>query len=137
MFSVTTIPLSTNRPNDMTKENNIIILTVIPKSWSIINEIHIDRGIDKPTKSAFLTPRKNIKTRTTNITPLNILFSKVLTCSFVFWDWLFTIIISMSFGIKLFTSAIAALTLSFNRRRFVPDLFETSTETTGLPDSLV
>ena len=43
----------------------------------------------------------------------------------------------MSFGIKLFTSAIAVLTLSFNRRRFVPDLFETSTETTGLPDSLV
>ena len=113
------------------------MLTVIPNIWRIINDIHIERGIDKPTKSAFLTPRKNIKTRTTNITPLKILFSKVLTCSLVFCDWLFTIITLTSSGIKLFISLIALFTLSFRRSRLVPDLLETSTETTGFPDSLV
>ena len=50
---------------------------------------------------------------------------------------LFTIIILTSFGIKFFISLIASLTLSLRRSKFVPDLFETSTEITGLPDNLV
>ena len=83
---MTTIPLSTNSPREMTKENKIIMFTVIPNIWKIKNEIHIERGIDKPTNNAFLTPKKNIKTSTTNITPLKMLFSRVLTCSFVFCD---------------------------------------------------
>ena len=76
--------MSTKRPNEITRENNIIIFTVIPNNCKIINDIHIERGIDNPTKSAFLTPKKNINTKTTKITPLNILFSSVLTCSLVF-----------------------------------------------------
>ena len=80
------MPLSTNRPRDITNENNIIIFTVIPNICNMMKEIHIDKGIDRPTKSAFLTPKKNINTSTTNITPLKILFSRVLTCSLVFCD---------------------------------------------------
>ena len=97
----------------------------------------MERGIDKPTKSAFLTPRKNIRTSTTNITPLNILFSSVLTCSLVFCDWLLTIIMSISSGMIFLVISIDLFTFSFSKRRLVPDLFETSTETTGLPSNLV
>ena len=112
------------------------MFTVIPNIWNTRKEIHIESGIDRPTNSAFLTPRKNIRTNTTKITPEKMLFSNVLTCSLVFLDWLFTIIISISFGIWVLTLEITSFTLSLSNNRFVPDLFATSTATTGLPPSL-
>ena len=52
---------------------------VYPNKSKIINDINIDIGIANPTKTAFLNPKKNINTTTTNITPKIILFTKSST----------------------------------------------------------
>ena len=52
----------------------------------IIKDINIDIGIAKPTKIAFLNPKKNINTITTKITPKMMLFTKSSTCPIVFGD---------------------------------------------------
>jgi hypothetical protein len=60
---------------------------VYPKNPRIINDMNIDIGIANPTKSAFLKPRKNIKTVTTSITPKIILFVRSFTRFVVSFDW--------------------------------------------------
>ncbi len=78
-FSTTTIPLSTNIPRPIIKPNNTIVFKVWPIALKIIKDINIDIGIAKPTKMAFLNPRKNIRTITTKITPNMMLFTKSST----------------------------------------------------------
>ena len=78
-FSTTTIPLSTNIPSPIINPNKTIVFNVYPRAPIIIRDINIDMGIAKPTKIAFLNPRKNIKTITTKTTPKMILFTKSST----------------------------------------------------------
>ena len=78
-FSTTTIPLSTNIPNPIIRPNRIIVFKVKPKVFSIHKDINIDIGIAKPTKRAFLNPKKKSKTVTTNTIPKIILFTKSIT----------------------------------------------------------
>ena len=56
-----------------------MVFKVYPRAPKIISDINIDMGIAKPTKIAFLNPRKNIKTITTKTTPKMILFTKSST----------------------------------------------------------
>ena len=56
-----------------------MVFIVYPIPFNIINDINIDIGIAKPTNKAFLNPKKNIKTVTTNITPKMMLFTKSST----------------------------------------------------------
>jgi len=55
------------------------VFNVFPKVPRIARDINIDIGIAIPTKRAFLNPKKNSKTITTNITPKIILFTKSIT----------------------------------------------------------
>ena len=64
-----------------------MVFRVYPIQPKIIKDINIDMGMANPTKSAFLNPRKNIKTVTTSMIPKIILFTKSSTCPMVFEDW--------------------------------------------------
>ena len=86
MFSTTTIPLSTSRPSPITNPNNTILLSVSPKADKITKDMNIDIGIANPTNNAFLSPRKKVKTVTTNIIPKIKLFIKSLTELIVYSD---------------------------------------------------
>ena len=89
--------------------------------------MNIDIGIAKPTNSAFLNPKKNIKTVITKITPKMMLLAKSLTMFFVVLDWSFEIstwmVLGKSFAI---TSSTMTLILSTDRIRFFPLRFLTS-----------
>ena len=50
-----------------------------PNDGSNKKDINMDNGIAIPTKAAFRTPKKNIKTPTTKITPRIMEFSNSLT----------------------------------------------------------
>ena len=69
MFSTITIPLYTIITNANTNENNTIVLSVTPMALNIKNDISIDNGIAIPTNRAFLIPKKNNNTPTTNRIP--------------------------------------------------------------------
>ena len=88
-FSTTTIPLSTNIPRANTKEKSTIIFKLTPAEFNKIKDKNIENGMAIPTKRAFLKPKKNSKTKTTNSTPKTIEFSKLLTCERIITDWSF------------------------------------------------
>ena len=85
-FSTTTIPLSTSIPSPMTNPNRTMVFRVKPKAERINSDNSIDSGMANPTNNAFRNPKKNIKTKTTRITPKMILFTKSLTWFSVFTD---------------------------------------------------
>ena len=63
----------------MIKPNSTMVFSVYPRTPKIIKDMNIDIGIAKPTKIAFLKPRKNIRTITTKITPKMMLLTKSST----------------------------------------------------------
>ena len=136
-FSTTTIPLSTSIPSPIINPNNTIVFKVYPKAPNIIKDMNMDIGMAKPTKMAFLNPKKNINTMTTKITPKIILFTKSSTWPMVFGDWSLAMVTFKSDG-KLFSRAAFTMapTLSAAATIFSPDLFFTSNMTTGAPFSL-
>ena len=64
-----------------------MVFKVTPTKLSIINDINIDKGMAIPTNSAFLIPKKNSNTTTTNRIPKMILFSKSDTIVLVSFVW--------------------------------------------------
>ncbi len=86
MFSTITIPLSTSIPSAITSEKRTITFNVMPMEFNIKNDISMDSGIATPTKIAFLNPRKNSRTPTTNMIPRIIEFSRLETMSLVTLD---------------------------------------------------
>jgi hypothetical protein len=57
-----------------------------PMSPNIINDRNIDMGMANPTKREFLVPRKKKSTRITKITPMIMLFSRLLNWSLTISD---------------------------------------------------
>ena len=131
-FSTTTIPLSTNIPSAITRENRTIVFSVTPKKFRIINDKNIDKGMAIPTNSAFLNPRKKYRTVTTNMTPKIILFSKSATIVLVSLDWSLVLeMIRLSGKTEDFALAIISSILAEAFNKFWPLLFFTSSITTG------
>ena len=78
-FSTTTIPLSTNMPRAKTKEKSTMIFKLTPAEFNNIKDKNIEKGMATPTNKAFLSPKKKSNTKTTNMTPKTIEFSRLLT----------------------------------------------------------
>jgi hypothetical protein len=56
-----------------------MVFRVYPKSDSTTKDMNIDMGMAKPTNKAFLKPRKNMSTVTTNRIPKIMLFTRSST----------------------------------------------------------
>ncbi len=82
MFSTTTMALSTSIPNARIKENNTIMFILKSMAPITTKEINMDIGIASPTKRASRVPKKKNKTAITKITPIIMLFSRLLNCIF-------------------------------------------------------
>jgi len=61
--------LSTSIPSPIMSPNRIMVFKVYPNRESTTKDINIDMGMAKPTNKAFLKPKKNINTVTTNRIP--------------------------------------------------------------------
>src|SRR5690606_31565206 len=97
-FSTTTIPLSTNIPRPMIRPKRIMVFMVYPRPFKIINAMNMESGMAKPTKRAFLNPRKNINTVTTRMIPKMMLFIKSSTIPTVVEDWSLEMLTFRSWG---------------------------------------
>ena len=73
--------------------------------------INIDNGMANPTNIEFLIPRKNNKTRITNIIPEIMLFSRLETRLRVWILWSLKMVTSMSSGKTFFFAIIGNLIL--------------------------
>ena len=97
-------------PNARISENRTIVFKVTPIAPKINIESSILNGIAIPTKSAFLNPKKNKRTRTTNSIPKMMLFSNSETILRVSSLWSLVIVIVTSSGITFsFASSIILL----------------------------
>ncbi len=126
------MPLSTNIPNANTNAKSTIMFNVTPAAPNNINDRNIDIGMAIPTKSAFLRPKKNISTSTTNSTPKMMLFSKFETCVLVSLDMSFVLeIIKFDGKRSSFAFSKIASILSDAFIKFSPPRLMTSSITTG------
>ena len=113
MFSTTTMPLSTNIPKAMTKENKTMVFKVTPRKLKIIKDSSIERGMAIPTNNAFLKPKKKYSTATTKMIPSTMLFSKSATIVLVSLDWSFVLEIirfegkTLAFAFVMISSILA------------------------------
>ena len=80
VFSITTMPLSTNMPNASTRLKSTIMFNVMPMMLSTAKLSIMLNGMATPTKMALRNPRKNISTPTTSRIPKMMLFSSSSTC---------------------------------------------------------
>ena len=81
MFSITTMASSTTIPSAKINANITSIFIVNPIQGININAIAMDNGTEKPTKMAFTSPIKNIRTIVTSRNPIIIV---LLSSSTVF-----------------------------------------------------
>ena len=90
-----------------------------------------------PTKAALRNPKKNIKTKTTKITPKMMLFSKSSTCEMVL-SVISLVREMINFSGKIVSFALAIILSIFLETiiKFSPERFFTSNITTGLVNSL-
>ena len=132
MFSTTTIPLSTSIPNARINENKTMVLRVTPTAPKINMERSILNGIAIPTNKAFLSPKKNNRTSTTNRIPKMILFSNSLTILLVSSLWSLVLVMVTSLGMVVFCASSIILSMDSDAFiKFAPPRFLTSTITTG------
>ncbi len=76
VFSMTTIASSTTIPNPNKKLNNTIMFMVKSIPGRIKKAINMERGTERPTKMAFVTPIKNIKIMVTKMNPMMMVLIK-------------------------------------------------------------
>ena len=128
--------LSTNKPKAKIKANSTIIFIDCPVIFNHKIPVNIEIGIAKPTKSAFLKPKKKSKIKTTNSTPIIILFSKLANSSRVYTEASLKVEIVNSSGNSFCIFSTTKLILSAVNNTFCPDRLITSKEITGFPSAL-
>jgi len=87
MFSTTTMALSTNIPSARIRLNRTTMFMLIPSAPITMKLSSMLSGMDVATNPAFRTPRKNMSTASTSSSPLMMLFSRLLTISWMSSDW--------------------------------------------------
>ena len=114
----------------------ILVVLVLLFFLGLRNALFVGMAI--PTNKALRNPKKKRSTKTTNITPKMMLFSKLLSWSLVCSDWSLVIEIVKFSGSILDCLAVANrdIILSVASSRFSPLFLTTFKETTGCVSSL-
>ncbi len=135
MFSTTTMALSTSMPRARIRLNSTTMFMLMPRMPMTMKLRSMLRGIDVATKPALRTPRKNISTASTSSSPLMMLFSRLLTMSWMSSDWSLVIFTTVPGGNPLSMAPISAFTRSAVSMMFSPERFTIPSVMTGVPSS--
>ncbi len=104
-----------------------------PTKRMIENDSSIESGIARPTNGAVRTPSTKISTATTRMSPEMMLFSRLLTMSWMSDETSDVINTTVPGGKSRSMSAITACTSSAVAMMFSPERLMIASEMTGLP----